>query len=186
MVTNVNFTERTVAMSNEGVKSPKAIENVGKLGQLMGKAKLTTKELSQMTGISIKSLYDYQRGRRMPSLKGYNALCGVFGWEREKPKEKKPVKKQVRYVPRKIVIEDAPPLPKPVKYEFEEGHMYQISEKTYAIDIFGQLKGSTKWGEEVFRYEGKQGIHHCFREVRGGWTRTYTDAQLVGKHIKEE
>lgn len=173
-------------MSNEGVKSPKAIENVGKLGQLMGKAKLTTKELSQMTGISIKSLYDYQRGRRMPSLKGYNALCGVFGWEREKPKEKKPVKKQVRYVPRKIVIEDAPPLPKPVKYEFEEGHMYQISEKTYAIDIFGQLKGSTKWGEEVFRYEGKQGIHHCFREVRGGWTRTYTDAQLVGKHIKEE
>ncbi|MBQ3456595.1 MAG: helix-turn-helix transcriptional regulator [Synergistaceae bacterium] len=159
---------------------------MGKLGQLMGKAKLTTKELSQMTGISIKSLYDYQRGRRMPSLKGYNALCGVFGWEREKPKEKKPVKKQVRYVPRKIVIEDAPPLPKPVKYEFEEGHMYQISEKTYAIDIFGQLKGSTKWGEEVFRYEGKQGIHHCFREVRGGWTRTYTDAQLVGKHIKEE
>lgn len=173
-------------MSKEGVKSPQAVENMKKLGLLMGRAKLTTKELSQMTGISIKSLYDYQRGKRMPLLKGYNALAGVFGWEKEKPKPKKAVKKRVMYKPRKIVIEEAPPLPKPVKYEFEKGHMYRISEKTYVADIFGQLKGSVKWGEEIFRYEGKQGIHHCFREVRGGWSRTYTDAQLVGKHIKEE
>ena len=37
----------------------------------------------------------------------------------------------------------------------------------------------------VFRYEGKSGIHHKFREARGGWVRTYTDAQLIGKVIKE-
>ena len=37
----------------------------------------------------------------------------------------------------------------------------------------------------VFRYEGKSGIHHKFREARCGWVRTYTDAQLIGKVIKE-
>ena len=37
----------------------------------------------------------------------------------------------------------------------------------------------------VFRYEGKTGIHHVFREARGGWQRTYTDAQLIGKKIEE-
>lgn len=37
----------------------------------------------------------------------------------------------------------------------------------------------------VFRYLGKQGIHHMFIEICGGWSRTYTDAQLVGKELVE-
>ena len=37
----------------------------------------------------------------------------------------------------------------------------------------------------TFRYLGKQGIHHTFREISGGWGRTYTDAQLVGKELIE-
>lgn len=37
----------------------------------------------------------------------------------------------------------------------------------------------------ILRYERKDGIHHVFREVRGKWTVTYTDAQLVGKIIEE-
>lgn len=37
----------------------------------------------------------------------------------------------------------------------------------------------------TFRYLGKQGIHHMFREICGGWSRTYTDAQLVGKEVIE-
>lgn len=37
----------------------------------------------------------------------------------------------------------------------------------------------------VFRYERTEGIHHCFREVRGGWSRTYTDWQLVDKRVLE-
>lgn len=173
MATNVNFTGRTEAMGKEGVKSPRAVENIGQLCFLMSKAKLTLKELSQRTGISMKALYEYRKGKHMPTQKGYNALAEVFGWEKEKPPARKK-KKAVKYVPRKIVIEDAPPLPKPVKYEFEEGHMYRIYDgKREENDI------------NVFKYEGKQGIHHCFREVRGGWTRTYTDAQLVGKGIKE-
>ena len=111
----------------------------------------------------------------MPTLKGYNALAKVFGWERLKPKPKKKVAKKT-YEARKIIIEEALPLPKPVKYEFEEGRTYKIydTQKQQEDDI------------NVFRYEGKHGLHHCFRQVRVGWTRTYTDAQLVGKLIKEE
>ena len=37
----------------------------------------------------------------------------------------------------------------------------------------------------VFQYERTEGIHHCFREIRGGWSRTYTDWQLVDKRIQE-
>ena len=37
----------------------------------------------------------------------------------------------------------------------------------------------------IFRYERMEGIHHCFREIRGGWSRTYTDWQLVDKRVLE-
>ena len=174
---NVNITGRTDAMGNEGVKSPKAVKNMGELALLMGRAGITTKELSQRTGISLKSLYEYRRGKHMPTVKGYNALAEVFGWEKLNAK-KKPVKKAVKYVARKIEIEEVPPLPKPVKYEFSEGHTYKIYDRLNAKKQDNDIS--------VFRYEGKQGIHHCFREVRGGWSRTYTDAQLVGKYIREE
>jgi transcriptional regulator with XRE-family HTH domain len=37
----------------------------------------------------------------------------------------------------------------------------------------------------VFQYMGTQGIHHCFREIHGGWSRTYTNSQLIDKRIQE-
>ena len=37
----------------------------------------------------------------------------------------------------------------------------------------------------VFQYIGTQGIHHCFREIHGGWRRTYTNSQLIDKRIQE-
>ena len=37
----------------------------------------------------------------------------------------------------------------------------------------------------IFQYEGTQGIHHCFREIHGGWSRTYTNSQLIDKRIQE-
>ena len=64
--------------------------------------------------------------------------------------------------------------PPEAESRFHEGHIYRVV-------------SSNKWESEcVFRYEGQCGIHYVFREVRGGWTRTYTDAQLVGKIIKED
>ncbi len=37
----------------------------------------------------------------------------------------------------------------------------------------------------IFQYERTEGIHHCFREIRGGWSITYTDCQLLDKRILE-
>ena len=93
---NVNSTGRTDAMGNEGMKSPQAVKNMVELALLMGMAGITTKELSQRTGIILKSLYEYRRVKHMHTVKRYNALAEVFGWERLKAK-KKPVKKAVKY-----------------------------------------------------------------------------------------
>ena len=54
---------------------------------------------------------------------------------------------------------------------FRTGKRYQI--------------GDVGFDAYTFVFIEKQGIHHCFKEVDGGWTRTYTDAQLVGKKIVE-
>ncbi len=37
----------------------------------------------------------------------------------------------------------------------------------------------------VFQYLGMHGIHHHFREIHGGWSRTYTNNQLIDKRVME-
>ena len=37
----------------------------------------------------------------------------------------------------------------------------------------------------VLQYLGTQGIHHHFKEIHGGWSRTYTNSQLINKRIQE-
>lgn len=69
---------------------------------------------------------------------------------------------------------------KRVKYERAPEFHFMVG-KCYQIEV----KPSGLPEVYVFRYERKQGIHHMFREVRGEWSRTYTDAQLIGKKIQE-
>lgn len=67
---------------------------------------------------------------------------------------------------------------------FEVGRNYEILSpegKQRCDDIISPTTGINC----VFRYEGKAGIHYCFREIHGGWSRTYTDMQLIGKRITE-
>ena len=74
--------------------------------------------------------------------------------------------------------------PAPEPSRFEVGRDYEIistESRPNKQDIISPTTGMNC----VFRYEGKEGIHHCFREIRGGWTRTYTDTQLIGKRISE-
>ena len=75
---------------------------------------------------------------------------------------------------------------KPIVFTFEAGRCYCIKDTSgtngtkYLYEI-NPMNGN----HCIFRYEGKSGIHHKFREARGGWVRTYTDAQLIGKRITE-
>ena len=52
--------------------------------------------------------------------------------------------------------------------------------KTYNITnnnrINNRITGSKFEKEGTFIYVGRQGKHHVFKSVRGGWSRTYTDA----------
>ena len=59
---------------------------------------------------------------------------------------------------------------------------FTFATEGYVYKIYSDAKDD----EYVFSYEGKQGIHHMFREIRGGWSRTFTDAQLIGKKIEEK
>ena len=78
---------------------------------------------------------------------------------------------------------------KAIQRHFTEGKCYKI----YGGGQLGSYDGrkvsassGTAWERDcIFMFLRKEGIHHMFREVRGGWTRTYTDAQLVGKNIQE-
>ena len=54
----------------------------------------------------------------------------------------------------------------------------------YAVQTVSESNDNPEFGF-TFRYLGKQGIHHTFREISCGWGRTYTDAQLVGKEVIE-
>lgn len=96
----------------------------------------------------------------------YKELVKVLGWS----KSDRPLSYPE---PEDVAEQELEPEPR-----FKEGHIYVISTENE------QLKH--RWNNEcLFRYEGKQGIHYVFRETRGGWSRTYTDAQLIGKTIEE-
>lgn len=64
---------------------------------------------------------------------------------------------------------------------FYEGRRYAIVDEDKTSTFLNPITGTGC----VFRYIGKSGIHYCFREERGGWMRTYTSNQLIGKRIKE-
>ena len=74
---------------------------------------------------------------------------------------------------------------KRIKKEFTVGKKYIVSGSGYYGKGNHTLDGTSWDNKVVFEYTGKQGIHHCFRSVLGGWSRTYTDYQLIGKKIRE-
>ena len=165
-------------MENNSIRGNKeAVRNINGLFQSRMKRGIKLRELSQLTGISTAAISRYERQKAIPEIKTYNKLAEVFGWEKVPiPKIIKPEKRVISLQPEEK-NEVSGGVLFTIGFTFEAGHIYQIhmTEK--------QEKEPVK--DCVFCYEGKRGIHHMFREVRGNWTRTYTDAQLIGKIIKE-
>ena len=132
----------------------------------------TVNDVSKLTGIKPYKVQSYANGVMLPTVRTYNRLARIFGWH---------------ILPEKAqsVHENAQPKQKLIplnfsasckKFEFTSGKMYVI-----------KCKSGTKseQADYVFKYEGRQGIHHVFREIHGNWTRTYTDTQLIGKRLYE-
>lgn len=133
---------------------------------------LTQKQLAKITATSIASLSNYERGVTIPTQTTLKRI--KFALEKETPTECTDT------------WQSPPPVlpPPPPKYEFELGHVYIIRQEDVRSNPSCDIQPCTGWNCE-FKYEGKRGIHHNFRETSGGWTRTYTDAQLVDKLITE-
>ena len=85
--------------------------------------------------------------------------------------------KKVRQRLAKQEAEDAQQRKKALNHKFIQGNKYFIHDTAE----------TQFWENEdyIFTYQGKQGKHHVFNHFKGGWCRTYTDAQLIGKIIKE-
>lgn len=157
----------------------RAARNINNLHKSRMNRGITQRELSQLSGVSRVQISEYERGARLPSVKNYNKLAKVFKWVAISKTSSRSIRKSNT----SNILDDLKKLepvklPEAVKFTFEEGHCYSIlntvRDKNEAVT------------DCIFRYEGKQGIHHMFREIRGKWTRTYTDAQLIGKKIIEE
>ena len=73
---------------------------------------------------------------------------------------------------------------KSIPKHFVEGKCYKIYDKGSNYKKTS-LSGTTWDCDCIFMFLRKDGIHHVFRDVKGGWTRTFTDAQLCGKKIQE-
>lgn len=160
-------------MKDESISwNEEAVKNINGLCSSRMERGITAKELAQLSNVAANCICTYERGQRLPSVKNYNKLARFFGWRKISGSQPRTYKKLEELPPAKPVT-----LSHPREFSFDERHIYQI----YTTDK--QEKEPVK--DCVFRYEGKQGIHHVFREIRGNWTRTYTDAQLIGKKVKE-
>ena len=74
-----------------------------------------------------------------------------------------------------------------LQHHFVQGHLYRFVPKGYDHNHHAKgFQSGTTWESDcVFIYLRKDGKHHVFKELHGGWTRTYTDPQLIGKNIIE-
>lgn len=120
------------------------------------RAGLSRKELADGVGKKPGTIRRYEVGDRIPDAETWFQLQAVLS---------------PRHTP-------------PPSFSFDAGHRYSIGEKAQGSQAHKSYREQDRI-EYVFEYVGKAGIHHCFREVKGGWTRTYTDVQLLGKQIKE-
>ncbi len=125
----------------------------------------SVKRLAQRTGIAISTIIGYENGSIMPSIKRWQRLKEVLGidtWRTPEPES----------------------MPEPVTFSFEIGRSYTIKDIGWRSKECDLISPSSGWNC-TFLYTGKDGIHHVFTETQGGWRRTYTDAQLIGKKIEE-
>ncbi len=152
--------------------SKSATDNIRTLKQQRAARGLTQTDLAERTGTSRGSIASYEQGKASPSINAYNQLAKEFGWSEltiDSTDTNPP--RTVKHYDRVVEHEEAPApieIPKPPVFFFEVGKEYLIDKVVF-----------------VLRYERKDGIHHTFRSVRGGWTQTFTDAQLIDKTIKE-
>lgn len=160
-------------------------------------------------GISTYVISNCESGKYTPSPEAYRKLAEYFGWDKPnpppqprppvpvnpapvnpKPKPKpEPITHVIKAEKRSVKVSftpDSNPCRPRINVKFVEGNCYEIHDNENVADPMSlAIKQSRNSMGYIFRYEGMSAIHHVFREIRGKWIQTYTDAQLIGKYVKE-
>ena len=138
--------------------------NSQKLKALRQTLGLTQTEMGEKIGVSQTSIYRYEKGDlQEKENSSINEIIDDF-----------------------LLHNDFTKKIHALHHSFEPEHCYKITsgnQQSRANSL--ALNGENNERSYVYRYVGKQGIHHCFREIHGGWSRTFTDPQLIGKKIQE-
>ena len=153
-----------------------AMENLRNLKKIRNENKLSLRQLASESEVSLSTLQEYERGCiERARLKSYNKLAYFFGWRILSHRD---LVLHSCFTDELDHLWYAPPEPLPVPkvFTFTPG-------RTYEYKIKG--KGSSQKVIETFIYTGKRGKHHIFKEVKVGYEQHFTDAQLIGKNIKE-
>lgn len=152
-----------------------AVENIRNLRSIRINLGMSVSALAFSAGLCINTIRDLENGIHLPSARSYNKLAQIFNWQKlPEPQARKPNTR----------IQDIPP--QKIVFSFRLGHLYTFTERQQERLQRPTWIDGLNWDKQcVFRYEGKFGIHHKFREIFNGWIRTYTDAQLTGKFFQE-
>ena len=139
---------------------------------------LSQQELGEKVGVDRNTISSWERGLNLPRGKLAGNLQAIFDdspplTDYENEQRKKRIR-ETEEEQQKLLAQNI----KALSRTFTEGQCYTISESRLAED--GDINQ-----QPILRYERKEGIHHVFREIRGKWIVTYTNAQLIGKYIKE-
>ena len=140
---------------------------------------LSQKELGKRVGVDRGTISLWERGVSFPTKRHAGNLDTIFSDCPPLPeKDTEPRGKKRYYNAEEEAAKKLAENIKAISRTFTEGQCYIIGETQQSVD-------SNTIQQSILQYERKEGIHHVFREIRGKWIVTYTDAQLIGKFIRE-
>lgn len=142
---------------------------------------LSQQEFGRKVGVERSTVSSWERGLNTPKGFYANNLQAIFDDcpQNPDPEEENSIrKKNARYRQQEEAENLRAASIKAINKTFTVGKCYTVSESRLTAD--GNILQ-----QPILCYERKEGIHHVFREIRGKWIVTYTDAQLIGKFIRE-
>ena len=140
---------------------------------------LSQKELGKKLGVRRDTISLWERGITSPTKRHAGNLDAIFA-DCPPPSENDttPCRKKRYYNAEEEATKKLAENIKAISRTFTEGQCYTISETPSSAN-------ANTIQQSILQYERKEGIHHVFREIRGKWIVTYTDAQLIGKIIRQ-
>lgn len=158
-------------------------KNSNNLRELRKSLGMSQYKLADELGVARDTVRLWEQGVSFPQSRFKVKLADIFNGELtfgppSDTEEKPPVHTKKVYDVEEQAVRATAQSRTSIARSFTVGKSYNISDTPASLE-YAPLQ------QPILRYERKEGIHHVFMEVRGKWIVTYTDAQLIGKYVKE-